>query len=690
MSRAGEPTRRRRLFRRGLFWQILTWSILPAAVVLVLLAALRCWEHYQSRLAMSRATLRESAQTVANWLESKNSEAIGAARILTAVQRAGVFGQRKATLATMRKTMEELDRIAGITVAYEPLPVGRDAAAPGAQPGPEDQQMVRFVAGWVRDPAQEDGFAQRLDTGMENSACYVLMKRRWDAQKIDLPIVGEPAMIDGRPSIEFACPIVSNDRFYGALKLDRLISDIHGEFDAIAKGGRVDIYVLSPQGRVIMACGGTGRAFPSDPSSWSARPVDELPSGPVLRRLLASGSAAALVDDPALGSRTLFATASVPSGEWTVIVGVGEDAIFTPIMRETMRTSGIAAAAIAALALMAYVPARRTARRIRSAVESAERVASGDLTRPTGGKAADDEVGDLLRALDRMTIDLGALVARVHAASGTLRGTASGLLAGADRQQHAVSAFGASSSEIATAVQEITGTGQRLSVEMERVNAIAVGTSSRAQDGRAKLESMEAAMLSLDDATRIVAERLAVIHGRASNIGGVVTTISSVAEKTNLLSVNASIEAERAGPYGLGFLVVAREIRRLADQTAQATLDIERIVRDMQAAVAGGVADMDRFGQQVRKNVSEARELSRSMSEIIGSAEDSARGLGTIREGIGRQAAGAAQISAAMNLLSESADVTVRAAADFSGAAGALNGSIATLDSAAAALRVRA
>jgi methyl-accepting chemotaxis protein WspA len=201
---------------------------------------------------------------------------------------------------------------------------------------------------------------------------------------------------------------------------------------------------------------------------------------------------------------------------------------------------------------------------------------------------------------------------------------------------------------------------------------------------------MESAMVSLNDATGLVAERLAAINGRASNIGGVVTTISKVAEHTHLLSVNAAIEAQKAGEYGRGFLVVAREIRRLADQTAQATLDIERIVREMQAAVAGGVSDMDRFGEQVRGNVAEARELSRSMSEIIVSVEESTRSFGAVREGIGRQAEGAEQITGSVAVLAGNAGASADAAGEFLGAAEALNRSIDALDTAAAALRVRA
>src|SRR4030095_7834329 len=97
---------------------------------------------------------------------------------------------------------------------------------------------------------------------------------------------------------------------------------------------------------------------------------------------------------------------------------------------------------------------------------------------------------------------------------------------------------------------------------------------------------MSATMERLAKSTGSISTKLGVIREKASDINGVVTTITKVADQTNLLSVNAAIEAEKAGEYGLGFLVVAREIRRLADQSAVATLDIEQMVRQMQAAVS--------------------------------------------------------------------------------------------------------
>ena len=99
------------------------------------------------------------------------------------------------------------------------------------------------------------------------------------------------------------------------------------------------------------------------------------------------------------------------------------------------------------------------------------------------------------------------------------------------------------------------------------------------------------------------------------------TTITKVADQTNLLSINAAIEAEKAGEYGLGFLVVAREIRRLADMTAVATLNIQRMVKEMQYSVSAGVMEMDKFSEQVRKVVGEVGHIGGQLGQIITGAQ---------------------------------------------------------------------
>jgi methyl-accepting chemotaxis protein WspA len=138
----------------------------------------------------------------------------------------------------------------------------------------------------------------------------------------------------------------------------------------------------------------------------------------------------------------------------------------------------------------------------------------------------------------------------------------------------------------------------------------------------------------------------------------VVTTITKVADQTNLLSINAAIEAEKAGEYGLGFLVVAREIRRLADMTAVATLDIERMVKEMQYSVSAGVMEMDKFSEQVRKVVGEVGQIGGQLGNIITGAQGLHQRFDQVTEGMRVQSQGAEQIREAMSRLSEAANQT--------------------------------
>src|SRR5262249_60013641 len=127
---------------------------------------------------------------------------------------------------------------------------------------------------------------------------------------------------------------------------------------------------------------------------------------------------------------------------------------------------------------------------------------------------------------------------------------------------------------------------------MNEVNHVSEETANLAGSGQASIGRMESTMRQIMEASSSITSKLAVLSEKTTNINSVVTTITKVADQTNLLSLNAAIEAEKAGEYGRGFAVVAREIRRLADQTAVATLDIEHMVKEMQAAVSAGVTGL--------------------------------------------------------------------------------------------------
>ena len=333
---------------------------------------------------------------------------------------------------------------------------------------------------------------------------------------------------------------------------------------------------------------------------------------------------------------------------------------------------------LAALAL-----ARSFSTPIQAAVNVARRVAAGDL-RPTGmaledGTTGDEETGALLTAIQAMTNNLRGLVGRIQKSSVALISTATAIQATSTEQQQVIADYGASTSQAVAAVKQISATSQELLRTMTEVNDMAAHTGLMANDGRKNLASMDGTMRQLADSTLSFGSKLAQISERAATINLAVTTITKVADQTNLLSINAAIEAEKAGEYGAGFLVVAREIRRLADQTAVASLDIEQMVKEMQHSVSAGVMEMDKFAGQVRSSVSEISDVSGKLGEIISGVHGINGRFEQVTEGMRAQSQGATQIREAMIRLAEGAARTASSLDDFNKATAHLRGAVGDL-----------
>jgi methyl-accepting chemotaxis protein WspA len=323
---------------------------------------------------------------------------------------------------------------------------------------------------------------------------------------------------------------------------------------------------------------------------------------------------------------------------------------------------------------------------VREAMAVAEAVATGNLGHRVA-VAGQDEVGRLLGACDRMNKSLGGSVGRIQSAGERIAGVEADAARALARQERAVRGFSGSAQEISAAVAQISTTGERLLEATSSVTAIAREAAAVAGQGRGGLESMTASMEQLDEAMNAFNRKLATISQRASGITSVVTTIAKVAEQTNLLSVNATIEAEKAGESGRGFRIVAQEIRRLADQTALATKDIERMVRDMQAAVASGTMEMDRFRNEVSSRVGEVAEVSEKLGRIIEPVQSVTRSLEQVHEGMESQFQGARQVRNAMETLRTDAGESVASMAAFGASLDELRRAIGELNAEAARFR---
>ena len=227
------------------------------------------------------------------------------------------------------------------------------------------------------------------------------------------------------------------------------------------------------------------------------------------------------------------------------------------------------------------------------------------------------------------------------------------------QQQATANETAATVSEIGATAKEITATARELGKTVDEVNKMVEQTAGFADTGQSSLGRMEETMRHIKEAGGSINARLTALSEKAGNINQVVTTITKVADQTNLLSLNAAIEAEKAGEYGRGFSVVATEIRRLADQTAVAMYDIDQTVKEMQSAVSAGVMSMDKFSEEVRGGVQEIQQVSTQLVQIIQQVQALTPRFETVNEGVQVQATGAQQISESLIQLSEAVRQTV-------------------------------
>ena len=284
--------------------------------------------------------------------------------------------------------------------------------------------------------------------------------------------------------------------------------------------------------------------------------------------------------------------------------------------------------------------------------------AKGDLTGEMMIFSDDDSVSQVAAGVKTMLENLNNLVKQVQLSGIQVTSSATEISATAKEQEATVAEQAASTNEIMSTVTQISATGKELLHTMDEVKQVAENTSDSATEGHNALVSMETTMAGMQMATHTISSKLSVLSEKADNINTVVTTINRVADQTNLLSLNAAIEAEKAGEYGRGFSVVATEIRRLADQTAVATWDIEQMVKEMLSAVSAGVMSMDKFTDEVNQGVSDVAKVGSQLAHIIEQVQILLPRFDTVNESTRLQSEGAEQIKESMIQLNEMAQQT--------------------------------
>jgi len=327
---------------------------------------------------------------------------------------------------------------------------------------------------------------------------------------------------------------------------------------------------------------------------------------------------------------------------------------------EVGKTLAIVAVSFLLVTLVAVFVGRNITGPLNEVVEVADQIAEGDLAVNVSAQDRTDEMGGLMRALQRMVRSLTDIVGHVQKSGLQVNTSVNQISVTGKQQQATATNIATTTTQIGATAKEISATSIELVKMMKDATAVAEDTAALANKGQEGLARMRDTMSQLTSAASLIQAKLSVLNEKAANVNQVVTAITKIADRTNLLSLNAAIEAEKAGEYGRGFSVVATEIRRLADQTAVATYDIEQMVKEMQVAVSAGTLAMNQTAEEIRSGVKEVQSVGTQLAQIIQQVQQLAPRFELVNSGMQSQSAGGQQISESLTQLSQAVQQTAQ------------------------------
>ena len=348
--------------------------------------------------------------------------------------------------------------------------------------------------------------------------------------------------------------------------------------------------------------------------------------------------------------------------------------------------SGLAILIVGGLALQ--IRASLTSR-LQEANHLAAAIAAGDLSNRNAPKSvSDDEAGQLIQAMEKMRQDLARTVGQIVASSDELSSSAAQLSITAQQVSASTQSQSSATSASAAAVEQLT-------VSIDHVGSSADDASHQAGEaGKLAIESgsgVETATMEINKVAASVdetAQKIQTLSEHVKQIGNITTVIRDVADQTNLLALNAAIEAARAGEQGRGFAVVADEVRKLAERTTLSVREISSVISTIQAGVSDTVSSMQENCKQVAEVVVASQSASNSMSGIRDATEMVCDAITGISEAMREQRSASTELSRNVESIAQMSEENSAAVASVASTASALVSVSDRLKSAVSGFRV--
>jgi len=310
-------------------------------------------------------------------------------------------------------------------------------------------------------------------------------------------------------------------------------------------------------------------------------------------------------------------------------------------------------------ALLAWLLSRHIAQPLAALTRLAEQIGRGEIPQTVATSKRQDEVGSLALAFADMSHYLRDMVQEINEGISVLASSSEEILAATSQSASSTQETATAVSEIVTTVEEVKQTALLASDKSRTVTESAERTRQVAQGGFQAVDEALKGMQQIREQMQAVAESIMRLGDQTQAIGEIVATVGDLAEQSNLLGVNASIEAVKAGEAGKGFSVVAQEVKALADQSKQATAQVRGILGDIQKATTKAILLAEQGSKAVETGYERARVSGESIRTLSVSIEESTDVAQQIAATSQQQMAGMDQIASAMEYINQASQDNV-------------------------------
>ncbi|MEQ8186361.1 MAG: methyl-accepting chemotaxis protein [Candidatus Eremiobacterota bacterium] len=347
---------------------------------------------------------------------------------------------------------------------------------------------------------------------------------------------------------------------------------------------------------------------------------------------------------------------------WVIISEVDMSEAMAPIMELEYDLLKVGFIALLLSLLISYIIAKRITSPIRKISQEAVRVGAGDLTATITCDDRTDEIGVMTMEFKKMVENLRKQTGEIIEGTTVLSTAVTEISTAIAELSTTATETAASISETTTTIEEVRQTSELSSQKAKQLSANAQKTVAISQLGKKSTEDTIEEIKKIKEQMESIAETIIKLSEQSQSIGEIIATVNDLAEQSNILAVNAAIEAVKAGEAGKGFTVVAQEVKSLAEQSKAATSQIRHILNDIQKATTAAVMAAEQGNKAVEQGVKQSAQAGEAIVTLTKGVVEAAQSSIQIEASSNQQMAGIDQVNIAMKNIKQASIHNVESA----------------------------